>query len=383
MAKIIKIKNSLIEKQKSIEKEIEKQYNWIKVGNILVGVLFFIALMFWGSAVFASTTNNPQQDYNETKAKIEQAQIDMKQRQEEFKKEYNENKAKIEQGQAEVKQGQEESQKKYNETKAKIEQGKAEMNQTQSQNKISDETNKTTNVQQEIQDTKQRVLDKQANFEKTRLKIQGFLKTIFLAIIFSIGAFLNRKYRMSKINQLKNDLNRYNSGLAGEINAVQNLAQLSDDYTIINNPIITTNGSNNELDNLIIGSNGIFIVETKNYTGLIHGNINDKNWIQEKVVKNKPITKEFYSPVMQVKQHGRRINEFLRTLGYNITPETIAYFVNPDTTLSIDGISDTKIFCKKELNEMINMIESFKSDINLSETDKIKIIEAVVSSQQQ
>ncbi|MCR4761760.1 MAG: NERD domain-containing protein [Oscillospiraceae bacterium] len=62
------------------------------------------------------------------------------------------------------------------------------------------------------------------------------------------------------------------------------------------------NGETSEIDLLYITQKGIFVIESKNYSGWIFGNGNDQYWTQSLPNKQK---KRFYNPMKQNRTHIR------------------------------------------------------------------------------
>ena len=70
----------------------------------------------------------------------------------------------------------------------------------------------------------------------------------------------------------KHNYDILNAGVKGEQQTYEILKKLPKEFTVITNPVLHNRGSVNELDFVIIGTNGVFVVETKNYRGIITGN---------------------------------------------------------------------------------------------------------------
>lgn len=79
---------------------------------------------------------------------------------------------------------------------------------------------------------------------------------------------------------------------------------------IINDLVIKTeDGKTSQIDHVCINRNGIFVIETKNYSGRIYGKENQQEWTQ---VLNYGRTKNrFYNPIKQNRTHVYRIAEIL------------------------------------------------------------------------
>lgn len=68
------------------------------------------------------------------------------------------------------------------------------------------------------------------------------------------------------------------------------------------------NGETSELDVVFITQKGIFIFESKNYSGWIFGDEKSKNWTS--MLPNKQ-NSQFYNPIMQNKTHLKWMKQFV------------------------------------------------------------------------
>lgn len=72
-------------------------------------------------------------------------------------------------------------------------------------------------------------------------------------------------------------------------------------------------GTTAELDVIMLCPQGVFVFESKNYSGWIFGREYDKNWTQTLPVANGEVEKyQFYNPVMQNKTHIDTLKRFLK-----------------------------------------------------------------------
>lgn len=67
-------------------------------------------------------------------------------------------------------------------------------------------------------------------------------------------------------------------GKRGEQRVFSILKQLPDEYYVCNDIVIQRNGYSVQIDHVVISPYGIFVIETKNYTGWIYGNDNSDQW---------------------------------------------------------------------------------------------------------
>lgn len=80
-------------------------------------------------------------------------------------------------------------------------------------------------------------------------------------------------------------------------------------YVINNFLIELENGKTSQTDHVLINQNGVFVIETKNYSGRIYGNDFNKEWTQ--VLNYGKVKNKFYSPVKQNAVHVHYIKELL------------------------------------------------------------------------
>ncbi|MEZ4849481.1 MAG: nuclease-related domain-containing protein [Bacteroidia bacterium] len=70
-------------------------------------------------------------------------------------------------------------------------------------------------------------------------------------------------------------------GTKGENSVAKKLRNLNQkEYKVFNDIYIQTNGKTTQIDHLIISLYGIFVIETKNYKGWIHGSEKSEYWTQ-------------------------------------------------------------------------------------------------------
>ena len=174
-----------------------------------------------------------------------------------------------------------------------------------------------------------------------------------------------------KIDKLK-------AGVDGEDATVDFLTSLPDDYSIVSNAIVRLEGRQGELDNIVIGPNGVFVIETKNRNGEISGSYNDKNLTQYKIGRGgTPYTNEFYNPIKQVATHVYLLSNLLKQSGINTWVQGIVYFSNPDAEVNVEfEYNKTPVFSYSDNgeSEMYTYITEHKAERPISEEQIAKII---------
>lgn len=84
-------------------------------------------------------------------------------------------------------------------------------------------------------------------------------------------------------------------GIIGERQVRRVLNKLPKEYKVLNDIMFRTETGTTQLDHIVLSPKGIFIIETKNYSGNIYGDENSQYWTQVLYkTKNK-----LYNPILQ------------------------------------------------------------------------------------
>lgn len=202
------------------------------------------------------------------------------------------------------------------------------------------------------------------------------LSAVSATLTFLWYFFIMRVYRKKQI-KIKERYNKAiikKAGADGELNALKTLLELPDDYSVIQDLEIYDGDKKSQLDAVVIGNNGIFIVEIKNLSGEITGNEHDKNVTQVKRYKNKSnVTKHIYNPIKQIKTHHYRLSNLLKNNGFKYRIESIVYFCNPSAKVDLNS-EIVKIFIKSNFgdDDMKNFINN-SGRYNLPEDERKEI----------
>ena len=125
-----------------------------------------------------------------------------------------------------------------------------------------------------------------------QFNVWDVLLIIFVLILCALGSFFYKKFR----------------GYMGEFWVKLELKKLpKSEYIILNNIVIKTKENTHQIDHIVLSKFGIFVIEMKNYYGLITGSEYSNNWIQY-LGKNKYY---FYNPIRQNYGHIKALEEVL------------------------------------------------------------------------
>ena len=156
-----------------------------------------------------------------------------------------------------------------------------------------------------------------------RIFLQTFNDPFFLTYILpslAIGAILafalakkNKDYKASayfRITKTPYLVMRSDLGKIGEYYTYKYLKGYEKDGAkfLFNIYIPKENGETTEIDVLMIGKKGLFVFESKNYSGWIFGSDEQKNWYQTLPTGRGRSHKEhFYNPIMQNNSHVKHL----------------------------------------------------------------------------
>ncbi|WP_084505091.1 nuclease-related domain-containing protein [Acetobacterium malicum] len=117
-----------------------------------------------------------------------------------------------------------------------------------------------------------------------------------------------------------------NKGNRGEYLSFQELKKLEGDHRVLVNLYLPkSNGETTEIDLLLLSETGIYVIESKNYSGWIYGDEKNKYWTQ---VLNSKSKKQFFNPIWQNKTHIKALKEVTKIQDDNFY---VSYIVFGDT----------------------------------------------------
>lgn len=163
---------------------------------------------------------------------------------------------------------------------------------------------------------------------------------------------------------------RHNTGRYGEYLIYKYLKhmELNGAKFLFNVYIPKGNGDTTEIDVLIICPKGIFVIESKNYSGWIFGSENSKNWYQTLPAGRGRSHKEhFYNPIMQNHTHIKHLKSFL---GEQFPMRSIIVFSDRCTLKSVQITSnDISVINRYNVAPVLSTICNQTPTDILSESD--------------
>lgn len=199
------------------------------------------------------------------------------------------------------------------------------------------------------------------------LKMKNFLFfAIFLFLIYII--FFIR----IRIKKLKRNREARVKGRLGEAQVAAILEELSlEKYRLLNNIMLQTKRGTSQIDHIVVSVYGIFVIETKNYKGLITGEEYAEQWVQNLQGKQY----YFHNPLKQNYGHIKALEELLKI------PEKLFIPI-----VVFAGSAEVKVQTKQTIvyaSTLKQKLQSYtKKRLSLAEIEKItrKIEDANVDS---
>ena len=166
---------------------------------------------------------------------------------------------------------------------------------------------------------------------------------------------------------IKSILNYENLGQFGEFSTEYALTNdnLEGELVVLKNIYVPYRDKTSEIDLLMIHEKGIFVFESKNYSGWIFGNASQLNWTQSLQNGEKH---HFYNPIRQNQTHIKALSEYLNMPGSSF----ISYIVFSErcSLKSVPEDTDQVIIVRRP--DMLKKLRTqLRSSVNLYSPEEI------------
>ena len=192
--------------------------------------------------------------------------------------------------------------------------------------------------------------------------LMNFILIIIFIFIFIISLSIGGIFLKFYLN--------YSGGFQGEQITIEALQNLPDSYYLIND-VNLPNGYGN-IDHIVLGNNGIFVIETKNFEGEIRceGDI----WYQYKDTWKIPEEHEIKSPSKQVKGNALKLKQYIESK--NIFDKSLRLWVEGIVVFTHDNVilhCDNPTVPVFKVNQLCNYIRNKESKIKFSSQELEKV----------
>ena len=127
-------------------------------------------------------------------------------------------------------------------------------------------------------------------------------------------------------------------------------------YVINNLMLQSKDGKTSQIDHILINKNGIFVIETKNYSGRIYGDEHSNEWTQ--VLNYGKVKYKLYNPIKQNATHIYRLKEVVKNK--NIKYHSIIVFAKGNT----EYINANNVYSISEMKQAIKNTNEASLDID-------------------
>jgi len=148
----------------------------------------------------------------------------------------------------------------------------------------------------------------------------------FFLIVLSIILFIVAVYLWNK--QIT-----WNVGADGEESVIRVLQNLDSSFKVVNDIVLP--GDRQNIDHIVVGSIGTFVIETKNHNGIIK--CNDDDWSREKVGRRGTVYDAgIGNPSKQAKRNAVMLKKWLESENIDVGfIHAIVVFTNEDVELNL------------------------------------------------
>lgn len=162
---------------------------------------------------------------------------------------------------------------------------------------------------------------------------------------------------------LKKVIYRVKKGSDGEKKVARELKKLGKKYKVYNNIYLPKGTSSySQCDHIVVSVLGIWVIETKNYSGKIV----EKKGSWKVTCGDKSY--DLYSPVEQNKEHVRQLIKFLEEKGVQVKKEDIESLIVFVGNADLRGVKSRNVI---ELSELVERIKSVKKRIYYKKVEDI------------
>jgi Nuclease-related domain len=175
------------------------------------------------------------------------------------------------------------------------------------------------------------------------MDIQKIILVILILVIIVIVALIKKRRWKKEINKGEEEVNE----------VLEKIPR----YKLLSDIMIKRENGTSQIDHVLIGKKGVFVIETKDYSGSIYGEQYSKYWTQV-LNRNK---NQFYNPIRQNYGHIKALEEYLGKRDIFIS---VIVFTNKSKLKKVK--TETSVIQLKKLKKFI---KKYPSDIKLSKEE--------------
>lgn len=148
---------------------------------------------------------------------------------------------------------------------------------------------------------------------------------------------------------------------------------IENEQYVINDLIITNEGKTSQIDHIVINPRGVFVIETKNYSGDIYGNENQREWTQVLAYGN--VKNKLYNPIKQNATHVYHVKKILGKLPVHslvVFVQNNTYYIEANNVIPLSSLRSSlqygeSVLSVKQMEIAYKTLLSKKVDISTQE----------------
>jgi hypothetical protein len=148
------------------------------------------------------------------------------------------------------------------------------------------------------------------------------------------------------------------AGVEGEVAVLKHLRRLSDDFLVLNRvrlPDATLPNGERELDFIVAGPTGLWVIEVKNTPGVIHVQPDQPHWplVRRAGCGSSPSWNAVQNPLPQVRAQVEALSRLLLMEGLMVEPRAAVVFAHPETGLESAESSPIPVCLREGVSDLI------------------------------
>jgi hypothetical protein len=155
------------------------------------------------------------------------------------------------------------------------------------------------------------------------------------------------------------------TGIEGEVRTLEMLKQLPDAFLLFNQVQIPDSWLPNgqrELDFIVLGPTGLFVVEVKNAPGMIYVSPDQKHWqVARRGCGSSPNWHTMDNPLNQVQAQCQALERWILTGGMHLSTRPMVCFARPEVVLQNVDSSDIPVVVPEQLPALFEKAAPDKS----------------------
>ena len=148
---------------------------------------------------------------------------------------------------------------------------------------------------------------------------------------------------------------------------------IENEQYVINDLILINDGKSSQIDHVVINPRGIFVIETKNYSGEIYGSESQREWTQVLAYGN--VKNKLYNPLKQNATHVYNVKKIVGRLPVHslvVFVQNNTYHIDANGVIPLSALktalqSGETVLTVKQMQTAYNLLLSNKSDISTKE----------------